>query len=45
MTQRDQELLAKQLRCINRSPADGFLALSLFTTILFCVLLVGTTIG
>jgi len=44
MTRHDQELLAKQMR-MSCPHADGLLALSLFTTILFCVLLAGTTIG
>jgi hypothetical protein len=43
MTRRDQELLDKQFRWLNRSPADGLLALSVFTTILLFVF-IGSTI-
>ena len=45
MTPRDQALLDKQFRWLARSRADQLLALSVFTTILFCVLLGGATIG
>ncbi len=45
MTRRDQALLDKQFRWLGRSPADALLALSIFTTILFCVLLGGASIG
>ena len=45
MTRHDQALLDKQFRWLDRSRADKFLALSIFTTILFCVLLGGTSIG
>jgi hypothetical protein len=44
MTRRDQALLDKQFRWLNRMPADKLLALSVFTTILFCVLLGGASI-
>jgi hypothetical protein len=45
MTRREQALLAKQFSWQYRSRADSFLALSIFTAILFCVLLGGATIG
>lgn len=45
MTRRDQELLDRQLRWLDRSPPDGFLALSVFTAILVCVLLGSGVIG
>ena len=45
MTRRDQALLDKQLRWLDHSPAYKVLALSVLTTILFCVLLGGATIG
>jgi hypothetical protein len=45
MTGRDQELLDKQFRWLDRSRADKLLALSIFTSILFCVLLGGVSIG
>jgi hypothetical protein len=45
MTRRDQALLDKQFRWLARSRANQLLALSVFTTILFCVLLGGATIG
>ena len=45
MTRRDQALLDKQFRWLDRSRADKLLVLSIFTTILFCVLLGGATLG
>jgi hypothetical protein len=39
MTRRDKELLDKQFRWLDRSPADGLLALSVLTSILLCVFL------
>jgi len=45
MTRRDLALLDKQFRRLDRSRVDQLLVLSVFTTILFCVLLGGATIG
>jgi hypothetical protein len=39
MTRRDQELLDKQFRWLDRSPANSLLPLSIFTTVLLCVFL------
>ena len=39
MTRRDQELLDKQFRWLDRSPANALLPLSIFTTVLLCVFL------
>jgi len=45
MTRRDQELLDKQFRWLDGSPADGLLALSVFTAILLFILLGSATIA
>jgi hypothetical protein len=45
MTRRDQALLDKQFRWLHGSRADNLLVLSILTTVLFCVLLGGATIG
>lgn len=45
MTRRDQELLDKQFRWLDRSSAEPLLALSILTTVLFCILLGSSTIG
>ncbi len=45
MTRRDQALLDKQFRWLDHSRADRLLAFSIFTTILFCILLGGASIG
>jgi hypothetical protein len=39
VTRRDQELLDKQFRRLDRSPGGGLLALSVFSAILLCVFL------
>jgi hypothetical protein len=39
VTRRDQELLDKQFRWLDRSPGGGLLALSVFSAILLCVFL------
>jgi|HubBroStandDraft_6_1064221.scaffolds.fasta_scaffold10657_2 hypothetical protein len=39
MTRRDQELLDKQFRWLDRSPANALLPLSIITTVLLCVFL------
>jgi hypothetical protein len=39
MTRRDQELLDKQFRWLDRSPTTALLPLSIFTTVLLCVIL------
>lgn len=36
---RDQELLDKQFRWLDRSPANALLPLSIFTTVLLCIFL------
>ena len=41
MTRRDQELLDKQFRWLDRSPAKGLWTLSIFTTISIFVFLGG----
>jgi hypothetical protein len=45
MTRRDQDLLDKQFRWLDHSPADGLLALSVFTAILLCILLSSASIA
>ena len=45
MTRRDQALLDKQFRWLDQSRADSLLALSLLTTILFCVFFAGASIA
>ena len=42
MTRRDQELLDKQFRWLDSSPANALLPLSIFTTVLLCVFVAST---
>jgi hypothetical protein len=45
MERRDHALLNKQFGRLDQSRAEALLALSILTTILFCVLLGGVSIG